>query len=481
MFFMENLQTSNQAEILRRLPSIDALLRSAAAAKLLSETGAKHLTFLARAVSDSLRQEIQEKIADGAAGSADYSREDLLAEAEQRLEKAWRSEQNTALQRVINASGVIIHTNLGRAPLSEKARQAITKESSGYCTLEYSLETGRRGKRGARAEYLLAELTGAESALIVNNCAAAAFLVLTVLARDGEVVISRGELVEIGGDFRVPDVLAESGAALREIGTTNRSKLSDYENAIGENTRLILRVHPSNYRIVGFTAAPALAELADLAHQNNLLLYEDAGSGAIFDLSEYGLVDEPVIGQSIVAGADVVTFSGDKLLGATQAGLIVGRREVIEKIRKHPLYRALRVDKLIYAALEATFEAYRKETVLQEIPVLRMLSMTSAELKERTFNFAQKLRERLGEMNALRFEAVEGNSVVGGGAAPMVQPPTTLLALRHAQMSVSYLEQHLRLSRPPVITRILEDKVLIDLRTVSETEEAELLEILAKI
>ncbi len=474
---MNNQETTNHTEILRLLPSVNSLLQTETAQKLVTETGAKHLTILARAVTDSLRQEIQEKIANDK--TPDYSREDLLTEAEKRLAKIWRSEQNTSLQRVINATGVIIHTNLGRAPLSEAARKAVFEQATRYCALEYSIETGKRGKRGARAEHLLAELTGAESALIVNNCAAACVLVLTVLASGGEGIISRGEMVEIGGDFRVPDVMIQSGADLVEVGTTNRTRASDYERAITERTRLILRVHPSNYRIIGFTATPTVAELAEVAHRNNILLYEDAGSGAMIDLSEYGLSDEPIISQSIVAGADVITFSGDKLLGGVQSGLIVGRRDVIETLRRHPLYRALRVDKLIYAALEATLEAFRRETVMEEIPVLKMLSMKNAEIKQRTWNFAQKLREKLGEKRDLRFEVTEGNSVVGGGSAPTVQPVTTLLALKHEKISVSRLEQTLRLSNPPVITRILEDKVLLDLRTVFADEEAELLNILA--
>jgi L-seryl-tRNA(Ser) seleniumtransferase len=473
---MKTHEPSPSIENLRFLPSIDALLRSATAAKLLPEAGAKHLARLARGVIEALRREIQEN-----ARTADFSRENLLTEAERRLEHAWRTEQNTSLQRVINATGVIVHTNLGRAPLSERARKAVADEAARYCNLEYNLETGKRGKRGARAEHLLAELTGAESALIVNNCAAAAFLILTVLAAGGEVVISRGELVEIGGDFRVPDVLVQSGATLREVGTTNRTKLSDYERAINENTKVLLKVHPSNYRIVGFTAAPKLNELAELAHKHQILLYEDAGSGALFDLAEYGLTDEPVISQSIVAGADVVSFSGDKLLGGVQSGLIVGRRDAVERIRKHPLYRALRVDKLIYAALEATFEAFRRETFLQEIPVLRMLSANDAELMKRAAAFADRLRENRNENSALNFEITEGKSVVGGGSAPDVQPATTLLALKHEKMSVSKLEETLRNSKPPVIARILEDKVLIDLRTVSETEETELLMILNQI
>ncbi len=473
---MENSETSPNIVNLHFLPSIDALLRSETANKILPETGAKHLTVLARSVIDALRREILEN----ALNSENLSRESLLSEAEQRLSRAWRTEQSTSLQRVINATGVIVHTNLGRAPLSENARKAITEEVSGYCNLEYNLENGKRGKRGAYAEHLLAELTGAESALIVNNCAAAAFLVLTVLAKGGEVVISRGELVEIGGDFRVPDVMEQSGATMREVGTTNRTKLSDYERAINENTKLLLKVHPSNYRIIGFTAMPKLSEIAELAHRKDILLYEDAGSGAMFDLAEYGLIDEPIISQSIIAGADVVSFSGDKLLGGVQSGLIVGRREIVERIRKHPLYRALRVDKLIYAALEATLESFRRDLFLQEIPVLKMLSATNAELMKRTAAFADRLRENLGADSALKFAITEGNSVIGGGSAPDVKPLTTLLALHHEKLSVSKLEENLRTSKPPVITRILGDKVLIDLRTIFESEEGEILEILRK-
>jgi len=327
---MEKRKTPDSSKILRLLPSIDALLRSETANEILSETSAKHLTILARAAIDSLRREIQAKIAEDLIETKNYSREDLLKDAAMRLKTAWQSEQNSGLQRVINTTGVIVHTNLGRAPLSENARKALVENASGYCSLEYNLETGKRGKRGARAEQLLAEITGAESALIVNNCAAAAFLVLTVLAHGGEVIISRGELVEIGGDFRVPDVMEQSGAILKEVGATNRTRISDYENAVTERTRMILKVHPSNYRIIGFTAAPSLSELAELAHRNDILLYEDAGSGAIFDLNEFGLTDEPIIGNSIKSGADVVTFSGDKLLGGVQSGLIVGSGEVIE-------------------------------------------------------------------------------------------------------------------------------------------------------
>ena len=458
--------------LLRLLPSVDALLNLETAREILPLAGARRTTELARAALDKLRREIAEN-----RRTEEFSRGNLLAQAENYLKEIWQNERSASLRRIINATGVIIHTNLGRAPLSENARRALLETAAGYCNLEYDLASGKRGRRGEHAEKLLAEIVGAESALIVNNCAAAAFLILTALAKNGEVVISRGELVEIGGDFRVPDVLEQSGATLREVGTTNRTKLSDYENAANENTKLFLKVHPSNYRIVGFTAMPDLKELAELAHRKNLLLYEDAGSGALFDLSKFGLTDEPVIADSIKNGADIVSFSGDKLLGGAQAGLIVGKREIIEKIRKHPLYRALRVDKLIYAALAATLEAFRRDTAFAEIPALKMLSATEAELKKRAESFI----ERFGAHQNLQIKIVKGNSVIGGGSAPTVQPETVLLSLTHRTMSADRLEEFLRLSEPPIIARILENKVLLDLRTVSEIEEVELLEILAKI
>lgn len=459
---MKSQPTSGADETLSRVPSVDSLLRTEAAASLLDSAGSRHVTVLARSVTESLRRDMRE----GAYSNA--TRDDLIAEAAVRLEKAWRSELKTGVKRVINATGVIVHTNLGRAPLSEAARKALC-ETAGYCNLEYNLETGRRGIRGARAENLLAELTGAESALIVNNCAAAAFLVLRVLASGGEVVISRGELVEIGGDFRVPDVLAESGALLREVGTTNRTKLSDYERALNISTTMILKVHPSNYRIVGFTASPDVSELAELAHRNGLVFYEDAGSGALPELSEFGLDDEPLISRSIAAGADVVTFSGDKLLGGVQAGLIVGRAHAIERLRKHPLYRALRVDKLAYSAIEATLEAFRRDP-LAEIPVLKMLSMRVDEIEVRAKAFA----ERINAQSSVTAEVVRGNSVIGGGSAPDVQPETALVTIEHPKTSPTKLEESLRFSDPPIITRIVDGKVAIDLRTVSDSEELEI-------
>lgn len=471
----DNTATTNAS--LRSLPSIDALLRTETALALLDAVGAEHLKRAARAVTEELRADLQTR---GAGGNGVADKNELLAEAARRLESIIRRERQAGLRRVINASGVILHTNLGRAPLSDAARNALMHEAARYCTLEYDVETGGRGRRGARTEQLLAELTGAESALVVNNCAAAALLILTALARDGETIVSRGELVEIGGDFRIPEVMAQSGTRMIEVGATNRTRLDDYRQALTEHTRLLMRVHPSNYRIVGFTSAPALAELAALAHESNLPLYEDAGSGALVDLSPYGLEGEPLIRESIAAGVSLVSFSGDKLLGAAQAGLIVGRRELVEQLRRHPLYRALRADKLALAALEATLDAHRRGASFTEIPALRMLAASASEIAKRARGLMRRVRERCGS-NTLTCEITEGVSAIGGGAAPTTHPPTTHLALTHARLSADALDEALRRSQPPVIARISEDKVLLDLRTVGVDEEAELLAALALI
>jgi L-seryl-tRNA(Ser) seleniumtransferase len=456
--------------ILRNLPSVDEMLRSAMGQMTVSEAGEHHAAELCREVINKIRLEIS-RPTDQA-----HSKDSLLSLSENRLQNMWQRERLGTMRRVINATGVVIHTNLGRAPLSENARRKII-EAAGYCTLEYDLETGKRGRRGRRAEILLAELTGAEDVLLVNNCAAAAFFVLTVFASGGEVVISRGELVEIGGDFRVPDVLSQSGSVLREVGTTNRTKLADYEQAINDKTRLLLRVHPSNYRIVGFTATPSVAELRALTDKHGLLFYEDIGSGAFIDLSDYGLADEPTVQKSIADGVDIVTFSGDKLLGGPQAGIIAGKRELIEQLRKQPLYRALRVDKLAHAALEATLEVYRGRGAANEIPVLRMLSVSKEEIAKRVENFVARLSGKIDENGNLKFEISDGVSVVGGGAAPTAKLETKLLAVSHKNTNAQRLEQMFRNAEPPVITRIVDDRVMIDLRTVSNIEEEELFEI----
>jgi L-seryl-tRNA(Ser) seleniumtransferase len=451
---------------LSAIPSVDQLLRAESVAALRAEVGLPRLTAIAREVTEEMRQQLQSE------DSGKTTKDGLLTEALDRIRSVCQRDALSGLRRVINATGVIIHTNLGRAPLSEAARHALS-QASGYCTLEYDRATGARGKRGGRVEELLTQLTGAEAALVVNNCAAAALLILTVLAGDGETIVSRGELVEIGGDFRVPDVMSNSGTRMVEVGSTNRTRLSDYKKAINQHTSLIMRVHPSNYRIIGFTAAPALSELAALAHEAGLPLYEDAGSGVLKDLSAYGLGDEPIISESIVAGADAVSFSGDKLLGATQAGLIVGKREIIDRLRKHSLYRALRVDKLCLAALEATLEAHRRGAI-EEIPTLQMLAWQPKALEKRVRKFYVKVFKNTTEIVTIKM--VPGESAIGGGSGPNVHPPTALIALKHARLSADEIEHKLRLSSPPVIARIADDFVLLDLRTVNAAEERELFE-----
>ena len=440
---------------LRHVPSVDQLLRTDVARRLSESIGLKRVTAIARNVTTEIRSSIRENPVENG-----HSPEALLAEAVRRMEQTAQREGETGIKKVINATGVLLHTNLGRAPLSGAARAAIG-EAAGHCNLEYDLATGTRGKRGARVESLLKDLTGAEDALVVNNCAAAALLILKVLAGDGETIVSRGELVEIGGDFRVPDVMASSGTHMVEVGTTNRTHLEDYRSAISLNTRLIMRVHPSNYRIVGFASSPQLSELAALAHENDLLLYEDAGSGLLSDLRPYGVVDEPTVTETVASGADVISFSGDKLLGSAQAGLIVGRGAIVERLRKHPLYRALRSDKLRLAALEATFTAFQRDKAFEEVPVLQMLSLTTAEIEQR----AKVLIDQLGPTE-LNLSLEPGESAIGGGAAPTSTINSVLIAFTHPQKSPTELEQQLRTSSPPVIARIAENKVLLDLRTV---------------
>lgn len=459
---------------LRSLPSIDSLLRTDTAKSLKPIVGLEHLTALARQVTDKLRQEL---MTGQLASAGENSHEDdsalhILSEAERRLAAAHREEAARGVRRVINATGVILHTNLGRAPLSAAARFAVAEEAAGYCNLEFDLNSGSRGRRGARAEDLLATLTGTEAALVVNNCAAAALLVLTVLAREGETIVSRGELVEIGGDFRVPEVMAQSGTRMVEVGTTNRTKLADYQRAITDHTRLIMRVHTSNYRIVGFTQTPTLKELATLAHENGLLLYEDAGSGALIDFSQLEITGEPLIRESFAAGVDVISFSGDKLLGGPQAGLLVGHGEVIERLRKHSLYRALRADKLRLAALEATLDAYARNATTNELPTHQMISMTFDDLKSRVTDFLAQVQG--SNASDLRCEIVAGESAIGGGAAPTSRLRTPLVSLTHATLSANQIAERLRESDPPVIARIEDDRVLLDLRTVTAEDEATL-------
>jgi L-seryl-tRNA(Ser) seleniumtransferase len=435
--------------------------------------GDSRLTALARTVTEELRSEIQ------AGKQSPANRESLLNEACQKLNHACEIESSSGLKRVINATGVIIHTNLGRAPLSDAAREALA-QAAGYCTLEYDQTAGERGRRGGRVEDLLVELTGAEAALVVNNCAAAALLILTVLAGDGETLVSRGELVEIGGDFRVPEVMASSGTRMVEIGTTNRTKVADYQAALNEETRLVMRVHPSNYRIVGFTVSPSLSELASFAHESGLPLYEDAGSGVLIDLSHFSLSDEPVIADSVANGADLVSFSGDKLLGASQAGLIVGRKTFVDRIRKHPLYRALRADKLALAVLEKTLESYRRGQAQNEVPVLKMLYLSKAEIETRATAMIAGYKSAALE-DPFELHLRDGESAIGGGAGPNTHPPTALIAISHPNRSADQVETALRLNQIPIVARISEGLVLLDLRTVEPRDDDQILATLLAI
>jgi L-seryl-tRNA(Ser) seleniumtransferase len=375
-----------------------------------------------------------------------------------------RASMRPSLVSVINATGVIVHTNLGRAPLSHAAAARVAALAAGYTNLEYDLARGSRGRRDAHATHLVARLTGADAAVIVNNNAAATMLLLAALANGREVLISRGELVEIGGGFRVPDVMAQSGAILREVGTTNRTRIGDYAAAIGERTALILRVHPSNFRIEGFAERPVLADLVSLGRRFNVPVAEDLGSGWLGwpdrDGLPAALADEPVVSDSIDAGVDLVCFSADKLLGGPQAGIIAGRPEPIARIGRHPLMRALRVDKLTYAALEATLEAHaigRRE----EVPVIRMLGSTAGEIGKRAAALAEALAA-----NGWRTRVVDGVSTIGGGSAPGARLPTRLVELERDALSADQIQERLRSLDPPVIARIQDDRVVLDLRTV---------------
>ena len=383
-----------------------------------------------------------------------------------------------SLLPVINATGVILHTNLGRAPLPERVVEEFRLAATQYSNLEYDLEAGTRGKRDVHTSELLTRLTGAEVGIVVNNCAAAVLVTLAAFARGGEVIVSRGELIEIGDGFRIPEIMEQSGALLREVGTTNRTRLADYENAINEKTRLLLRVHPSNFKVTGFTDKPSLEELVALSRRVSIPLVEDLGSGCLVDLAEHGIT-EPTVRQSIEAGVGIVTFSGDKLLGGPQAGIIAGEKDLIARVRRHPLFRALRVDKLTIAALEATLGAYLR-AAWDEIPVMRMIRMSPQELKRRAENFIRELRPEL-PLDEVEIEVADGASLAGGGSTPTQSLPSKVIRIASARYSAAKLEQRLR--RAPtgifVIARVEEDRLVLDLRTVFPEQESLLVKTLA--
>jgi L-seryl-tRNA(Ser) seleniumtransferase len=462
----------------RVIPSVDQLRRQPSVVALESQYG--HA-----AVVDALRAEAEEiRVALGA-GSPGPTTSDLAADViVTRAHARLAGTIAPSLKRVLNATGVIIHTNLGRAPLAAAAIARIRALAGGYTNLEFDLTRGERGARDRHAEQLLCRLTGAEAAVVVNNCAAATLLVLAALARGREVLVSRSELVEIGGGFRVPDVMAQSGAQLREVGTTNRTRIGDYALAISNRTGAILRVHPSNFRIEGFTARATLDEIVALARKFDLPVVEDLGSGFVESNESLSTVRadapvpnalsrEPTIQGSIAAGVDVVCCSGDKLLGGPQAGLVLGRASALAPIRRHPLMRALRVDKLTYAALEATVIEYVAGRAGETVPVLRMAFMSAAAIGARADAVARRLREA-----GYSAELIDGFSTIGGGSAPGSELPTRLIAIGLAGLSAEALVSRLRALEPPIIARIADDRVVIDLRTIEAAEDEELIRLL---
>jgi len=437
----------------RRLPSVDELLRQDWARALEKRHGRASLLRHLRALLDEARERAARE------GAADVS--DALSSLGDRLARRLERAASPSLVPVINATGVVIHTNLGRAPLSPEAAARVAEVASSYSNLEYDLASGERGNREVHAEVRLREMLGAEGTVVVNNNAAAVLLAVNTLAEGREVLVSRGELVEIGGSFRIPDVVGKGGARLREVGTTNRTRLSDYRAALGPDTGLILKVHPSNFRIVGFTESPPPAELAALARGAGVPFAEDLGSGLLSPLP--GLGDERTVAESLASGVDVVTFSGDKLLGGPQAGLAAGRKAVTDAMRRNPLYRALRVDKMTLAALDVVLADHEAERNTERLPVQRMLGLDPAAVRVRAQALADRLRSACPQA---RVDVVEGSSAVGGGAAPMVEIATALVAVTHAVLGPERLASDLRAGSPPVVARVAEDHLVLDLRTV---------------
>ncbi len=468
------MTTEIKSELYRKLPAVDELTKSLP--QLVAREGAAAVAEAARDVLARLREEIT-------AGRISASGVDLavtgLPDAVGR--QLVRSLQYS-LKPVINATGVVLHTNLGRAPVAAAALERIGRIAGGYTNLEFDVASGERGKRDVHADRLFAKLLSQDSAVstvVVNNCAAAVLLALNSLAEGGEVIASRGELVEIGGGFRVPEVMGKAGAVLREVGTTNRTRAEDYERAITDKTKILLRVHRSNFEMVGFTEQPSLDELVALGRKHKIPVVEDLGNGALFDLRTLGITGESGVAESLRAGVDVVAYSGDKLLGGPQAGMLSGRPEAIARIRSNPLFRALRVDKLTYAALEATLMAYIK----QDHNAIPTLAHAAAYQRTRSATRAQVIKARVesGNSSALKLEIVAGQSVIGGGTAPSATLATALLAVTHQSVNADSLAARLRAVEPPIVARIEEGRVLLDLRTVFPEQDAAIAQALTRI
>ena len=462
---------SDRNALLRELPSVDEVLLRARVADLSRMLERSFLLETIRAVLAQLRT----GIVSGKSLEASHVTPEAI---ELLVVKIVGQALTPSLRGVINASGVILHTNLGRAPLPAAILEEFAQTATQYSNLEYDVNAGARGKRGVHTSWLIERLTGAEAAMVVNNCAAAVLVTLAALARGGEVVVSRGELIEIGDGFRIPEIMEQSGAVLREVGTTNRTRIADYENALNEKTRVILRVHPSNFTVSGFTEKPEVAELIALGQRTRLPVVEDLGSGCLADLSAAG-ISEPTARESVEAGFSLVLFSGDKLLGGPQAGIIAGKKEFVQLVRRHPLFRALRVDKLSIAALELTLRAYLRGA-WNEIPALRMMHLSAQEILERTQVFRDALLRQAGDTDA-EIDIAEGRSLVGGGSTPAQSLATHVLRIASARYSASDLEARLRLSsgKLPVIARIEDDRLLVDLRTVFPEQEPVLAKALA--
>ncbi len=487
------MSSANKSALFQKLPSTDELLRQPAIETLIEREGHSAVAESVRVVLARLRQEIASSQLDEK--SLDLALGGLSAAVERQL----RQSLSYSLLPLVNATGVILHTNLGRAPLAAAALDHIHGTASAYSNLEFDLATGERGKRDVHVDRLFRKLLSdhvgtdafvrpaeqssaaisiAVSTIVVNNNAAAVLLALNSLAEGGEVIVSRGELIEIGGSFRIPDVMSKSSTTLREVGTTNRTRIADYEQAINERTRLLLRVHRSNFEITGFTEQPGLDELVALARRRNLPLMEDLGSGALFVLRSVGINGEPGVLDSLRAGVDVVTYSGDKLLGGPQAGLISGRADLVARLRSNSLFRALRVDKLTYAALEATLLAYVKRDH-DAVPVLRMMRLSKDEIARRAETIVASVES--AQLKRLKLELLDGESVIGGGAAPSAVLPTRLIAFTHINLSADELNARLRANAPPVIARVEEGRVLLDLRTVFPEQDANLTTALASL
>jgi L-seryl-tRNA(Ser) seleniumtransferase len=452
-----NVEIQNE---LRKLPGVGRLLELEQVAALIGAHGHDLVVETVRKVLDDARWAIR-------AGHPRPSESGLV----DAIQAALQHTLEPTLRPVINATGVIIHTNLGRSPLSEAAREAMRAAGAGYSNLEYDLEAGQRGSRYVHAEELLCRLTGAEAALVVNNNAGAVLLMLSALARGRDVIISRSQLIEIGGGFRIPEVMAQSGARLVEVGTTNRTRIADYGDAIGEATGLIMRAHHSNFKIVGFTEEPTLAELVELGDRHGLPVVDDLGSGTLIDTAPFGLDHEPTVQESLAAGASLVSFSGDKLLGATQAGVIVGRRDMVGRLRQFPMTRALRVDKVTLAGLQATLLHYLQGEAVTKIPTWQMMARGLDELRDVAVRWAGELQRR-----GAPARVVPGQSTVGGGSLPGATLPTWCVALDGP--SPDEAARRLRARRPAVVGIIKDDQLLIDPRTVQAGEEADLLDAL---